>query len=53
MNSGKPQDGEIVLDVEKVKQLMLSGAGWPVAAVNELLRGDLVAKDEDITTSAR
>jgi len=52
-NSGKPQDGEIVLNVDKVRELMLSGGAWPVQAVNELFRGDLVAKDEDITTSAR
>jgi len=52
-NSAKPQDGEILLDVDKMSQFMIEGATWPRQLFRELLTGKLVAREEDITRSAR
>ncbi|MEO1561585.1 MAG: Photosystem I reaction center subunit III, partial [Cyanobacteria bacterium J06632_19] len=44
---------EIIIDVPTALPLMLSGFAWPVAAVKELLSGELTAKDEEIPISPR
>ncbi|ARV62304.1 Photosystem I reaction center subunit III [Nostocales cyanobacterium HT-58-2] len=44
---------EVKIDVSKALPLMLSGFTWPVAALRELLSGELTAKDEEIPISPR
>lgn len=44
---------EVKIDVTKALPLMLSGFTWPVAALKELLSGELTAKDEEIPISPR
>lgn len=44
---------EVVIDVPLALSLMLSGFTWPLAAVKELLSGELTAKDEEIPISPR
>lgn len=44
---------EIKIDVPKALAIMLSGFTWPLAALQELLSGQLTAKDEEITISPR
>ena len=44
---------EVVIDVPLALPLALSGFTWPLAAVKELLSGELTAKDEEIPISPR
>lgn len=44
---------EIIIDVPTALPLMLSGFTWPIAAIKELLSGELTAKDEEIPISPR
>lgn len=44
---------EVIIDVPLALPLMLSGFTWPLAAVKELLAGELVAKDDEIPVSPR
>jgi photosystem I subunit III len=44
---------EVKIEVPKALPLMLSGFTWPVAALQELLSGQLTAKDEEIPISPR
>jgi photosystem I subunit 3 len=44
---------EVIIDVPTALPLMLSGFTWPLAAVKELLAGELVAKDDEIPVSPR
>jgi photosystem I subunit III len=50
---GDAEMKELMIDVPKAFQLMLTGFTWPAAAVKELLSGELTAKDEEITISPR
>nr|6JO5_F Chain F, Photosystem I reaction center subunit F, Photosystem I reaction center subunit III, chloroplastic [Chlamydomonas reinhardtii]6JO6_F Chain F, Photosystem I reaction center subunit F, Photosystem I reaction center subunit III, chloroplastic [Chlamydomonas reinhardtii]7BGI_F Chain F, Photosystem I reaction center subunit III, chloroplastic [Chlamydomonas reinhardtii]7BLX_F Chain F, Photosystem I reaction center subunit III, chloroplastic [Chlamydomonas reinhardtii]7D0J_F Chain F, Photo len=49
----KPTDKEIIIDVPLATKLAWQGAGWPLAAVQELQRGTLLEKEENITVSPR
>ncbi|KAG2429392.1 hypothetical protein HYH02_014049 [Chlamydomonas schloesseri] len=49
----KPTDKEIIIDVPLAVKLAWQGAGWPLAAVQELQRGTLLEKEENITVSPR
>lgn len=48
-----PEYKEIQIDVPRALALMLSGFTWPLAAVKELLTGELIAKEEEIPISPR
>lgn len=44
---------EIMIDVPRALKFMLSGFIWPLAAIKELLSGELTAKEEEIPVSPR
>ncbi len=44
---------EVMIDVSLALPIMLSGFTWPVAALKELLSGELTAADDEITVSPR
>ncbi|OWY67207.1 Photosystem I reaction center subunit III [cyanobacterium TDX16] len=44
---------EVIIDVPLAFQSMVSAFAWPLAAVKELLSGELTAKDEEIPISPR
>lgn len=44
---------EIKIDVPRALPIMLSGFTWPLAAIKELLSGELTAKEEEIPVSPR
>jgi photosystem I subunit 3 len=48
-----PEMKEIMIDVPRALPLMLSGFLWPLAAIKELLSGQLTAKEEEIPVSPR
>jgi hypothetical protein len=49
----KPTDAEIILDVPMALKMAFQGAAWPAQVVEELKRGSLTEKDENITVSPR
>ncbi|KXZ49906.1 hypothetical protein GPECTOR_19g357 [Gonium pectorale] len=51
--AAKPTDKEIIIDVPLALRLAWQGAGWPLAAVQELRNGTLTEKEENITVSPR
>lgn len=48
-----PEMSEIIIDVPRAVQFMLSGFLWPLAAVKEFLSGELTAADNEIPVSPR
>jgi photosystem I subunit 3 len=48
-----PEQKEIFIDLPLAIQSMLKGLAWPLAAVQELISGDLTAKDDEIPISPR
>ena len=48
-----PEMKEIMIDVPRAVAFMLSGFTWPLAAIKELLSGELTAKEEEIPVSPR
>ncbi|MCA1994944.1 MAG: Photosystem I reaction center subunit III [Coleofasciculus sp. S288] len=48
-----PEMKEIMIDLPRALPLMLSGFTWPLAAIKELLSGELTAKEEEIPVSPR
>jgi photosystem I subunit 3 len=48
-----PEMREIMIDVPRALPIMLSGFLWPLAAIRELLSGELTAKEEEIPVSPR
>ncbi|MCV3216186.1 Photosystem I reaction center subunit III [Plectonema radiosum NIES-515] len=50
---GDVEKKEITIDLPIALPLMLSGFTWPLAAVKELLSGELTAKDTEIPISPR
>lgn len=50
---GDVERKEILLDVPLAFQSMVSAFAWPAAAIQELLSGDLTAKDEEVPVSTR
>jgi photosystem I subunit 3 len=48
-----PEMKEIVIDVPLAISKMLTGFTWPLAAVAELMSGNLTAKEEEIPVSPR
>jgi len=47
----RPESKEVIIDVPLALKCLGSGLLWPVAALQEFLSGDLVAKDEEIPIS--
>jgi photosystem I subunit 3 len=50
---GDVEKKEITIDLPLALPLILSGFSWPLAAVKELLSGELTAKDTEIPISPR
>lgn len=48
-----PEMKEVIIDVPLALKFMLTGFTWPLAAIKELLSGELVAKEEEIPVSPR
>ncbi len=48
-----PEMKEVMIDVPRALPIMLSGFTWPLAAIKELLSGELTAKEEEIPVSPR
>lgn len=48
-----PAEREIIIDVPLAMKFSLSGFIWPLAALQEFTSGDLLASNDDITTSPR
>lgn len=48
-----PELKEVLIDVPRALAFMLSGFTWPLAAIKELLSGELTAKEEEIPVSPR
>ena len=44
---------EIVINVPLALQIMTTGYIWPISAWQELISGELVAADENVTVSPR
>ncbi len=49
----EPEMKEIIIDVPRALAFMLSGFTWPLAAIKELVSGELTAKEEEIPVSPR
>jgi photosystem I subunit III len=52
-NEKEPEMNEIVIDVPRALAIIASSLLWPLAAIKELLSGELVAKEEEIPISPR
>ena len=51
--SSNPAESEIIINVPLALKIMTTGYIWPVSAWQELISGDLVALDENVTVSPR
>nr|YP_009396714.1 photosystem I reaction center subunit III [Ophidocladus simpliciusculus]ARW65900.1 photosystem I reaction center subunit III [Ophidocladus simpliciusculus] len=49
----KPTEKEIIIDVPLAMKFSLSGFTWPLAALQELTSGQLLAENDDISISPR
>lgn len=48
-----PTESEIIINVPLALQIMTTGYIWPISAWQELISGELVAADENVTVSPR
>jgi photosystem I subunit 3 len=48
-----PTENEIIINVPLALKIMTTGYIWPLAAWQELLSGDLIAPDSEVTVSPR
>jgi len=48
-----PTESEIIINVPLALKIMTTGYIWPISAWQELIGGDLVARDENVTISPR
>lgn len=48
-----PTESEIIINVPLALQIMVTGYIWPISAWQELISGELVAADENVTVSPR
>ena len=48
-----PAENEIIINVPLALKIMTTGYIWPISAWEELLSGELVARDEEVTVSPR
>ena len=51
--SANPSESEIIINVPLALKIMTTGYIWPISAWEELLSGELVARDEEVTVSPR
>ena len=51
--SKNPAESEIIINVPLALKIMTTGFIWPISAWQELISGDLVAADQNITVSPR
>ena len=51
--SQNPTESEIIINVPLALKIMTTGYMWPVSAWQELISGELVALDENVTVSPR
>ena len=48
-----PTENEIIINVPLALKIMTTGYIWPISAWQDLISGDLIASDENITVSPR
>jgi photosystem I subunit III len=48
-----PTENEIIINVPLALKIMTTGYIWPIAAWQELISGDLIALDKEVTVSPR
>nr|YP_010537708.1 photosystem I reaction center subunit III (plastocyanin-binding) [Tenuicylindrus belgicus]UYC31625.1 photosystem I reaction center subunit III (plastocyanin-binding) [Tenuicylindrus belgicus] len=48
-----PAESEIIINVPLALRIMTTGFIWPISAWQELISGELIAKDENVTVSPR
>jgi len=48
-----PAESEIIINVPLALKIMTTGYIWPISAWEELISGDLIALDEEVTVSPR
>ena len=51
--SSNPAENEIIINVPMALKIMTTGFIWPIAAWQELISGDLIANDNEVTISPR
>jgi photosystem I subunit 3 len=51
--SSNPAENEIIINVPLALKIMTSGYIWPISAWQELISGELVASDDEVTVSPR
>nr|YP_009495937.1 photosystem I subunit III [Rhizosolenia setigera]AWT38377.1 photosystem I subunit III [Rhizosolenia setigera] len=51
--SANPTESEIIINVPLALKIMTTGYIWPISAWQELISGELVASDENVTVSPR
>jgi photosystem I subunit 3 len=52
-DGAKATDKEIIIDVPLALKLSAEGAGWPLTVFQELQKGSLLEREENITVSPR
>lgn len=53
LQTKNPPEGEIIINVPLAIKIMTTGYIWPISAWQELISGDLVVSDGEITVSPR
>lgn len=51
--TSNPSENEIIINVPLALKIMTTGFVWPVSAWQELISGDLIASDDEVTISPR
>ena len=51
--SANPSESEIIINVPLALKIMTTGYIWPISAWQELISGDLVAPNDEVTVSPR
>jgi photosystem I subunit 3 len=51
--SDNAEEKEVIIDVPLAFTFMLTGFLWPLAAVKEIMTGEIAARDDEITVSPR
>ena len=52
-SSKNPTESEIIINVPLALKIMTTGYIWPISAWQELISGELVASDDNVTVSPR
>ena len=48
-----PTESEIIINVPLALKIMTTGYIWPISAWQELISGELIASEENVTVSPR